>query len=299
MPAVSGMGATCVDDDAYKKASLDQAEAIYAQADAEMVLQGAIALWQRFASGSISNLQIETADEQMIMAENIAAHARKFWPEMAQLASEAFSLSRMDNEYVSLPTAWGAIETENLSEGRDDWLTEQARLMCINPSRCDDIRWLRNSALLKADMQNFAARQGERRVITMNDWRYELQTNIIAIGQRAQKRFATFENLSTVAANSAGKLLADGVTATVGALGYFTTPKPIDLWASDIRRELNVAYAPGTVRASGSPVNTNQRSLDFTTPKVAALTADTKPKTIIPRGDYSTGEYWSTPFTPR
>lgn len=297
--AIGGMGATCVDDQAYINASLDQAAAIAQQAAQEVTLQTAIALWQRFASENISNLQIKTAKEQMVMAENIAAHAKKFWPEMAELANEAFSLSRLNNEYVSLPTAWGAIEVENLNEGRSDWLAEQERLMCINPSRCDDLRWLRNATMLKADMQNFGARQGERRVITMNDWRFELRTSILAVGQRAQRGFSTFEKLSTGAATSAGALLADGVNATMGALGYFTAPKPIDFWASDIRRELNVAYAPSTVSASTSPVDTRQRSLDFTTPKIAALTADTKPKNIIPRGDYSSGEYWTDPWTPR
>lgn len=291
--------ATCVDDQAYKTAAADQAAAITTQGYMEMALQVAVAGWQRFASGSISNLQIDTAKEQMVMAENIAAHAKKFWPEMAQLADEAFSLSRMHNEYVSLPTAWGAIEVENLNEGRSEWLAEQERIMCISPSRCDDLRWLRNAALLKSDMQNFAARQGERRVITMNDWRYELRTSILAIGLRAQKGYSDFAKLNNSASTSAGKMLADGIQATVGALGYFTTPKPIDLWASDIRKELNTAYAPATVGASTSPVNTQQRSLDFTTPRIAALTADKNPKTVIPKGDYATGDYWSTPFTPR
>lgn len=294
-----GMGATCVDDQAYINASLSQAAAIIGQASTEVTLQTAIAFWQRYTSQGISDLQIKTAKEQMKMAENIAIHARKFWPEMAQLADEAFSLSRLNNEYVSLPTAWGAIEVENLNEGRSEWLAEQERVMCISPSRCDDTRWLRNSALMKSDMQNFAARQGEGRVRVMNDWRFELRTRILAIGQRAQRGFSTFEKLSTTAGTSAGALLADGVNATMGALGYFTTPKPIDLWASDIRRELNVAYAPGTVGVSSSPVSAQQRSLDFTTPRIAALTEDTKPKSAIPRGDYSTGEYWSNPFTPR
>ena len=291
--------ATCVDDAAYVSASLEQAAAITQQAAQEVTLQTAIALWQRFASGNISDLQIKTADEQMIMAENIAIHARKFWPEMAELASEAFSISRLNNEYTSLPTAWGGIEVENLSEGRQEWLDEQLRLMCINPSRCDDIRWLRNAALMKADMQNFAARQGETRVRTMNDWRFELRTSILAVGQRAQRGFSTFSKLSTAAGTSAGGMLADGINATMGALGYFTTPKPIDYRATDIRRELNVAYAQGTVRTSGSPVDTRQRNLDFTTPRIAALTEDTKPKSAIPRGDYKTGEYWSNPWTPR
>ena len=291
--------ATCVDDAAYVSASQEQADAINTQALQEVALQTAIALWQRFASGNISDLQIRTADEQMIMAENIAIHARKFWPEMSELANEAFSINRLNNEYDSLPTAWGGIEVENLSEGREEWLDEQVRVMCINPSRCDDIRWLRNAALMKADMQNFAARQGETRVRTMNDWRFELRTSILAVGQRAQRGFSTFERLGTAAGSSAGKMLADGVNATMGALGYFTTPKPIDYWASDIRRELNVVYAQGTVKQSSSPVMQQQRSLDFTTPKVAALTADTDKKSAIPRGDYSTGEYWSNPWTPR
>lgn len=291
--------ATCVDDQAYKTASANQALAITTQGYEEMGLQIAVAAWQRFASGSISELQIDTAKEQMVMAENIAAHAKKFWPEMAELANEAFSLSRLNNEYVSLPTAWGAIEVENLTEGRAEWLAEQERIMCISPSRCDDVRWLRNAALLKSDMQNFAARQGERRVITMNDWRYELRTSILAIGLRAQKGYSDFAKLNNSASTSAGKMLADGIQATIGALGYFTTPKPIDLWASDIRKELNTAYAPATVGASTSPVNTQQRSLDFTTPRIAALTADKNPKTVIPKGDYATGDYWSTPFTPR
>ena len=234
------------------------------------------------------------------MAENLAAHAAKFWPEMAELANEAFGFSRLNNEYVSLPTAWGAIERENLDEGRAEWLEEQERLMCIAPSRCDDIRWLRNSVLLMADMKNFAARQGERRVEVMNDWRYELRTSALALGKRAMRGYSTFERLSTAAATSAGTMLAGGVNATMGALGYFTTPKPIDYWASDIRRELNTVYAPGTVKTSTSPVTTS-RSIDFTTPKIAALTAETdreKNKTIIPRGDYSKGEYWSNPWSP-
>lgn len=290
---------TCVEDSAYISASASQAAAIIQQAATQVAIQTAVGIAQRLASDSIANMQDAVAKEQMRMAELLFAHTKKFWNAKRFLAQDIFNYAKQNNEYTSLPNGWGQIAVENLNEGREDWLEEQDRILCSTPSRCEDIRWLRNATAMRADMRNFAARQGEARVQALNDWRYELQTSALAMGQQAFKEYKTFSDIYRSASTSAGEMLAGGINATMGALGYFTTPKPFDYWGSGIRKELNTAYAPTTAQQSKSVTQTN---LDFNTPRIAALTQKPAAEGLQVKPEASTKKnegYWSTPWSTR
>lgn len=281
---------TCVGDIEYIAASGQQAAAIIQQAVTQAAIQAVIALWQRNASDSIATMQDEIAKEQMAMAEAIAAHVQSFWPELKQYIKDVFSITKQTDEYVSLPGAWGRIVSENLSEGRQDWLSEQERLMCESPGRCDDIRWQRLAATVTADAKNFGARQGEHRVQTINDWRFELQSTALAIGQRIQRGYNSYASIANTANSSAGAMLASGINATMEAVGYFTAPKPMDFWASGIRQELSTSYAPSSFRRTNQPTNLMKEPLDFSTPRIQKL--ENKPEKPAAKED----GYWNLPY---
>ena len=71
----------CISNDAYVKAAQKQADALKRQAKVDVAIQLGVALWQRNASKSISNMQNELADQQTKLAEEVQAHAESFWAE--------------------------------------------------------------------------------------------------------------------------------------------------------------------------------------------------------------------------
>lgn len=242
---------TCISDGAYIGAAGRQAAAIVSQASVDVAIQTVIALWQRNSSRSISNMQTEIADEQVQLAEQLHAHAIKFWPARRAFVEDAFSQVKLTNDYVALPSAWGGILDETLNEGRADWLQMQQLTMCSNPSHCEDIRWHHNAVLMQADMMSYAARQGEGRVQMLNDWRYELQTSALALGKDQVRDLITYADMRGRMNTNLGDMLSFGVNTTLGMLGYYQRRALNSGWGTGISGTLRSVYAPPhTVQAT-------------------------------------------------
>lgn len=249
---------TCITDTAYTQAAGRQAEAIRSQAKTDVAIQTALALWQRKSSKSITNMQTEIADEQVKLAEQLHAHAKLFWPEQIELVNDVFSITKLENDYVALPLAWGGILNETLAEGRADWLEAQQRNMCSTPSHCEDARWDRNTALMQADMMSYAARQGEARVQVLNDWRYELQVDVLSLGKGVARTMASYEALRGRSMVSSGQLLASGIETALGGLGYWQSRRLNSGWGAGIRGTFESVYAPApTPHVQGQQVTTH------------------------------------------
>src|SRR5699024_5912112 len=149
-------------------------EAITRQAIADTAMQVALALWQRNSSASIVNMQTEIADRNTRLAENVHAHAKKFWPAERALVDDAFNEGKANPQYDGTSLAWAAIADSSLRTGRETWL-QTMREWCLPPTRCEDSRWRRNAELICADVISFADRQEEARADILNDRRYSRQ----------------------------------------------------------------------------------------------------------------------------
>lgn len=235
---------TCIDDGSYVSAAKGQAAAIVSQAKIDVAIQTAVAVWNRSASKSISNMQTEIADEQVQLAEQLHEHAKKFWPAQVALVDDVFSITKLTNDYVALPAAWGGMLDETLTEGRADWLQTQQLTMCSTPSHCEDIRWDHNAALLRADMLSYSARQGEARVQILNDWRYEQQTAVLALGKNQVRHAVEYAEMRGRQAASVGGMLADGINTALSTFGYYQRRRLNEGWGQAISGSLRTIYAP-------------------------------------------------------
>ena len=113
---------TCISNFAYTGAATQQAAAIIAQATVETAIQTALALWQRNSSKAINDMQIEMADLQMKLAEEVQAHAQQYYPAEAALVSDAFSEVKLVANYVGLAAEFNSLLAGSMEDGRQTWM---------------------------------------------------------------------------------------------------------------------------------------------------------------------------------
>lgn len=147
----------------------------------------AIALWQRNSSNSITNMQEDVANQQMILAEKLHAQAKLFWNEELRMVTDAFGVARAATDYAGMPSGWQGFASGTLASARQAWLAELSR-GCTSYSDCEDARWNRASAAYQADTLAFGARQAEARAQTLRDVRYERQYYAVGLGHGILER---------------------------------------------------------------------------------------------------------------
>lgn len=175
-------GIGVVTDAGYIASSTLHAGALTALGSVDIAVMVALALWQRNASDSITDMQDDVADQQMQLAEKLHAHAKLFWAEETRLVNDVFGEARAPTEYAGLGAGWQTIAATGMEQSRQIWLHEANR-MCAPGDACLDARWLRGAATQAADIVTFAARQAEARAQTQRDRRYEQQYRVLALGQ--------------------------------------------------------------------------------------------------------------------
>lgn len=235
---------TCISNTAYTAAAGKQASAIITQASVDVAIQVALALWQRNSSKSINNMQIELADQQMELAEEIQAHASLYYPREAALVADAFSETKVEAQYVGLAGEWGNLLNQSLEAGRQTWL-EVMDDACLAPSACEDARWQRNGQLAAADMISYAARQDESRSQVLNDRRYARQLAVLGLGKGQLGTLQGYQQIAMTAGAGASTMLMETVNSALNAYGYIgARAEPPRGWGFGIKDSWGLARAP-------------------------------------------------------
>jgi hypothetical protein len=233
----------CITTFDYISASTKQATALITQATIDAAIQVVLALWQRKASNSIAEMQKEIADQQVQLAEEVEAHAELFWPEEAELVADAFGESLRTPSYVPLMAEFSGLAQNSLATGRTDWINRM-RAACMDPSRCEDARWQRNSTLITVDLSNYGARQEESRTQIVNDRRYARQYGVLQMGRGQLRDFLSYQAIGGASAASAGSLLINSINSALQAFGYHQTRNDTVGWGSGIRETWTKTYMP-------------------------------------------------------
>jgi hypothetical protein len=245
---------SCVTNAGYETAAGSQASAIVSQAVIDAAIQVGVALWQRNSSKSISNMQRDIADQQMKLAEEVAAHAQIFWAEEAELVNDAFGIAKVTTNYVGLAGAWAGLVDEAEGTGRALWL-DVSRQLCLPPDRCQDARWQRNEQLLRSDMLSYAARQDEARTQTLNDLRYERQLAVLAMGRGKVASLTSYQSVGLYSGMQAAGMLESGINSAMQLFGYQRSrTEPPTGWAQGIRQTWEGAAPPPQKREVLPPV---------------------------------------------
>ena len=236
----------CISDAEYIAAAQQQADAMVGQATADAAIQIGIALWQRNSSKSIKNMQIEIADRQMKLAEQVQAHAEIYWPREKELVDDTFGVGKVNTQYVALSTEFGAMTDASLAQGRTRWI-DTMRNWCMAPSRCEDARWQRNAQVARSDMMSYAARQDEARTQILNDRRFARQYAVLQLGRGQLGDLLNYQSIAEVAGMHAGAMLTSTVNSALTAFGYYPNRHDQTGWGSGIRNAFGVGgpVAPG------------------------------------------------------
>jgi hypothetical protein len=273
---------SCVTDSAYISAATKQGHAIVTQATVDAAIQVAIALWQRNSSTSISNMQKNISEQQVVLAEAVQAHAVIFWAEEADLVNDAFGVSKVVTGYTALSSGWAALVDEAEAEGRALWL-DVSRQLCLPPDRCQDARWQRNEQLLRADMLSYASRQDEARTETLNDRRYARQLAVLGMGQGKVADLVTYQNIGLYSGLSAASMLESGINSAMQLYGYQSSRTgPPTGWAQGIKQTWTAA--PNFRSTVTMPATDAQRATVTVLPPVPTRAAPTTKANEIQAG---------------
>lgn len=238
----------CITDSAYIQAATKQAAAIKTQAAADIAIQTGVALWQRNASQSISNMQTDLADQQVALAEQVHAHAILFWPEEAELVSDIFAEARITAPYSALGLAWSGMARDTMQQARQVWIDTQ-RASCMAPSRCEDTRWQRNAGVAMVDLGSYGFRQAEAREQITNDRRYARQLAVLGMGRGRANTLVSYQGVSQFSGISAGSMLEAGINSALMVYGYESQRRMEPSgWASGIQQTMQ-ARMPQPARA--------------------------------------------------
>lgn len=239
--------ANCVTDAAYITAATAQAAAIKTRGATDIAIQVGIALWQRNASQSISNMQTDLANQQVELAEAVQAHAIKFWPAEADLVNDVFSEAKITAPYAALGLAWGGTLIDTMAQARLVWI-DDARRNCYSPTRCDDARWQRNTMSAQVDLASYGYRQAEAREQIGNDRRYARQLAVLGLGRGGANTLVSWQSVSQAAGLSASSILEGTVNSAMTTYGYYSTrtERPLP-WGAAIRDSWSSARMPSTV----------------------------------------------------
>lgn len=224
----------CITNDEYVAAAQQQADAMVGQATADAAIQIGIALWQRNSSKSIKNMQIEIADRQMKLAEQVQAHAELYWPREKELVDDTFGVAKTVTQYAALTAEFGGMADASLAQGRTRWI-DTMRNWCMAPSRCEDARWQRNAQLARSDMMSHAARQDESRTQILNDRRFARQYAVLKLGRGALDFLLSYQAIAQISGGYAGQTLSSTINSALTAFGYYPNRHEQTGWGSGIR----------------------------------------------------------------
>lgn len=220
-----------IDDEGYIEAATRQGEAMRGHAAVDVLLQTALALWKRSASSSISDMQTEIGKRQVALAEEIAAHARNFWPYEKAAVEDAFGIGKATAQYDALSLSWAAMADAD-QQVYYNRLNETLSDRCLKPSGCERSIWKRNRQMDRSNIISFADRQAEGRMDKLNDIRYAKQYAALALGRDHLVNVPTFMSLGGAARGTAASALIGTINSAFEAYGYYR--RGTDNWGSEL-----------------------------------------------------------------
>ncbi|MCM1516211.1 MAG: hypothetical protein NC080_07375 [Paraprevotella sp.] len=220
---------TPIGDAGYEHAAQRQADAMLEFAIEDVAIQTALALWKRNAASSISDMQQAIANRQTRLAEQIAAHARNFWPYEKDAVDDAFGLGKATAQYDALSLTWGSTSDKD-QQCYKDRLDQELGYRCIGLTSCESAIWGRNKQMVRANVMAFADREAEGRMDKLNDIRFAKQYSALALGRNHLANVPTFMNLGGAARASNSQLLNGLINSGMEALGYYR--RGTDSWGS-------------------------------------------------------------------
>lgn len=245
------MACNCVDNNGYIEAAREEGRAIVTQAQMDVAISSALALWQRNASTSIAGMQEEIANRRTRLAEAVADHAQKFWPYEKDLVNDTFSEAKHHPNYSGLALPYQILTKDALRQGEKDWQRQLDR-MCLPTSKCEKARWKSLAANAEADAISFGDRQAEARAEMLNDRRFSRQYTVLGLSRNILSDARTLEEVSAVPGKSAAEILTGSINSALEAYGYFTGRRQQDHWGQAAATE--ISRAPYDVISRTAPV---------------------------------------------
>lgn len=209
----------CISGSAYMQAAQKQADAIRSQAHVEAALNIALALWQRNASQSITSMQEEIADRNVQLAENIFAHAIKFWPCQADLVDQTFGVGKTPINAEALSEQYSELGRQPMNDSESLWFSLRSQT-CRSATGCEIAHFSNVRSLMQVDIENFGLRQAAARAQSLDDVRYARQYSALALGKGLIRDANSFHQAHAVAGLSAGALLTGAINSGAEAIGY-------------------------------------------------------------------------------
>lgn len=218
-----------IGDDVYIQAAQDRADAMVEHAFADVGIQAVLYLWRRKASGAIADMQDAIAKRQVKLAEEVAAHARNFWPYEKDMVDDAFGLGKATAQYDALSLSW-ATYSDNDQQAYRTKLDEELSIRCLTPNKCEMAVWNRNRGMDRANVMSFADRMAEGRMDKLNTIRFAKQYAALGMGRGHLTNVPSFMSLGGAARQQTSMMLTALVNRGVEAYGYYR--RGSDVWGS-------------------------------------------------------------------
>lgn len=176
-----GSSQKMITGDAYIKAACKQAKAIKREATIDAVLMVLYSLFDLYVSNSITNLQEEIAHKQLVLAEELHAHTKEFWPYEDKFIDDAFDMPKACPQY-GLAKAWSNALEKDMENALTAFLYETDRNH-LAIAQCDVSAWDAEVGKYKSDISNYALRQAEARADALEDVRFNWRMAAVKLGR--------------------------------------------------------------------------------------------------------------------
>lgn len=273
---------TYINDTAYVAAATQHANSIYADAVAWTAIQIAIMIGKRLISSSINDMREELAKRRVVMAEEVLAHAKEFWPKEIVFLQRTMAEAKYSADYSAIDT-----DKAFADSAMNDMVTELDSVLenaGISSTQCMDNRTHRLLALGRTDITSHAMRAAEARALTLNDRRFSRQKAVLAMGRGVLQEAVTFGNLAGKARYAISDTLINTLNSAGSLWGYMQSRTRTESlgWATsyqDVPRVISTSARglySGTRSTSSVPTQdaADQRLAFGNTPGAEAVSAN-------------------------
>lgn len=251
----------CIDNASYELAATSQSTMIIALGVADAAITAAQSLYERFASSSISNLQLDIAKRQLKLAQHYFAHAKHFWEAETNLVNNTFSEPYYNVEpYYNY--VFSTYVDSDSAKIMQCWVEDSVNEEVVFTQE-QAIRFETKVAQERIDAYSFGLRQDEAKKDTLNERRYTRRTGVLMLGRGIASQASTYYG-NALGANlgNAGIISKSARGLTRGALntwgenttslnpGYFKNGEAG--WVRDMRAKQNDVGNNTKTEAKGS-----------------------------------------------
>lgn len=199
-----------LNDAGYIAAASSQATMIIALGVADAAIMAGQSLYERFASSSISNMQIEIADRQMKLAEHFFEHEKSFWPAEKDLVNFTFSEPYYNEEpyYNYLFDSYAVDDSSSiLTCWMNDTVIEEVAF-----TEEQYIRFETKIAQERVDASSYGMRQDEAKKDALNERRYSRRSSVLQLGRGLASRTPYYYGVANASRISAGGILSGNIS---------------------------------------------------------------------------------------